>query len=188
MVSLTPQQYANIKAAVNGDAALVTAWAARRYSEVQNALNLEDRPGDVDVNKMQALRTVVSRNLTGKLLARIEILKMQIQAVMQRAADLQASVGAAATAVAGVNISATETKLAALYNAWNLFSALDTIPFSDSATKSFVSATADAMIAEGVFVAGDKTAIMTLGTGMVSRSLIACGRAVSEGEIIEAMK
>lgn len=174
MADLTSGQKAAIKAAVNADPALVTAWAAAATSAVANALNLSDQAGgDIDAAREGILRALVGRSMLGKIYARIDVLNSRVQAalILSAAAD----------------VSTFETALQKIHNARLVFELLPSLTMTDGPTRVFIGNMLDALITEGVAVAADKTAISNLGKGTVSRSFIACGRSISEGELVASM-
>lgn len=172
-MALTPEQKAAVKAAVQADPALATAWAARRYGDVTNALNLADQAnGDVDVQRETILRALALRGVSGKTLARIDVLRAQV----------------AAAIAAAQSTAALEARLATLHGATEAFDKLPSFLMSKGPERAFIVAAVDALIAEGVAASNDRGPLLNLGKAAVSRAYLLTGGSLNEGEVIESMK
>jgi hypothetical protein len=175
--------------------ALKTEIALPAYSGLDepataDTLNAKTVAADVDVAIETIVRRLIGQGILGKVDARLDVLQIQIQSVMQRAADLAVSAGAAATAVAALNVAATEARLAALHNSRRSLEMLTSYQMSDSATKAFVTAMLNALVTEGVLSDGERTGLLALAAGNISRAeqLFGRGTVVDSGDVSRAKK
>jgi hypothetical protein len=145
-------------------ATLKTEIATAPYAgldEVATAalLNAKTIAADVDASQETILRAFVARKIFGKLVARIEVVKARIEA-----------------------------RLVTLINAVRAFETLPSFQTATPAINTFVGNMLDDLVAEGALIAGDKTAMMNVTRGNISRAeqLFARGDVVTSGDVSRA--
>ena len=147
------------------------AYAGLDESATAEALNARNIAADVDVTIEAINRRLIGQGILGAIDARI--------------AFLTAKVGAAVS-VGG----AEEVRLANLHTARRSLELLPTYEMSNSQTRTFVSNMLASLVTEGVMSGAQRTALLALASGFISRAeqLFGRGTRVDSGDVSRAKK
>lgn len=145
------------------------AYAGMDEPTIANALNAQTIAADKDVVIETINRRLIGQGILGKIDARI--------------AYYTPKAGAA------VSVNGTdEQKLATLHTARRSLELLPYFEMSNAATKTFVSNMTADLVTEGVMSAGQRTALLALADGFISRAeqMFGRGTVVSSGDVSRA--
>lgn len=163
---LSPEQLPTLKTEI-----ALPAYAGRDEVATANALNVKNIAADVDVDIETIRRRLVGTGIMGQIDARIAWRTGRV--------GLEAAVN-----------SAHEAALARLHTARRSLELLPSYTTSDAQTKTFVSNMLADLVTEGVMTGPQRTALLTLISGFISRAEQLFGRdvRVDSGDVSRAKK
>jgi hypothetical protein len=142
-----------------------SGWVHRSIADDLNARTIA---ADVDVSIVSINRRLIGQGIFGKLDARIAYYGPKV---------------GAAVAVNGVD----EVKLAMLHTAKRSLELLPSYEMSNAQTKTFIQNMLADLVTEGIMTNPQRTQLLALASGLVSRSEQLFGEPVAEGHVTRAL-
>lgn len=163
---LTPAQLPALKTEI-----AFPAYEGLSEPDIATALNTKNISADVDIQIELIHRRLIGQGILGKIDARIAYYVPKVGAEV------------------AVN-SAVEGKLATLYNARTSLEFLPSYEMTNGPTKTFVSNMLTDLVAEGVLTNPQRTALLVLADGLISRAeqLFGRGTVIDSGDVSRAKK